>query len=306
MTTLIHNVSQEAYYARTIGLLSPAFHQRRVVAVGCGAGSYFLEKLARLGPAEIHLIDPDRVEIPNLARTAYALADVGCLKVEALAAHIRMINPFVTVSSYARDICTFTDAERDQLLAGTDLLIAGTDFFPAQALLNTWSQQAYIPIVFIGIHEQAQGGRIIWTVPGATPCYRCIAQERYVSFAEAGTAQTDLAGAHGLLVDIQFIDTIALKISAALLERGQESALGRFFSAMGRRNEITVRMSPEYGYGAQLWDALLSDLPATPKPYAQELKDQILLAMDTIWLATEYLAGCPDCGTRQPEAHHAH
>jgi hypothetical protein len=61
------------------------------------------------------------------------------------------------------------------------------------------------------------------------------------------------------------------------------------------RNEIIVRTTPDYEYGGILWDAILSDLPTEPKPFAQELQQEAFFAMDTLWLKTEYLAGCPDC-----------
>ena len=111
----------------------------------------------------------------------------------------------------------------------------------------------------------------------------------------------DLVGAHGLLVDVQCIDMVALKVAVALLERGENLAMGHFFRNMGQRNEIIVRTSPEYAYGDLLWNAILRDLPTTPKPYAQELREQVLYAMDTVWLTTEYLPDCPDCRCVAPE-----
>jgi hypothetical protein len=61
------------------------------------------------------------------------------------------------------------------------------------------------------------------------------------------------------------------------------------------RNEIIVRTTPDYEYGGILWDAILSDLPTEPKPFARELQQEAFFAMDTLWLKTEHLTGCPDC-----------
>lgn len=296
---------RQEYLSRTEGLVSPAAHAKVVVCVGCGAGSYLYEKLARCAsPAEIRLVDFDHVEWANLCRTAYGASDVGKKKVDALAARLTDANPFVRAVPYCADICAMSDAETNALCAGADLLIAGTDSFPAQAKVNTLSQRLGIPAAFIGIHAAAEGGRVIWSVPqsaslsgtAATPCYRCVASERYRLFKEAGTAQVDLPGARGLLPDVQFIDSVALKVSLALLDRGQQSAMGRFYDAMRGRTEIVLRCTPEYLYGAQLWDALLSDLPTEPKLYAKEIMEEVLFAMDTIWLTTERSLNCPDCG----------
>jgi hypothetical protein len=42
---------------------------------------------------------------------------------------------------------------------------------------------------------------------------------------------------------------------------------------------------------------VLSDLPTTPKRYADELQS-LLCAPDTLWLPTRFRSGCPDCGGR--------
>lgn len=289
------SLNLEEYYRRSQRLLSPSFHTRKVLVVGTGGGSYLAEKLGRMGPARLVFVDCDTVDVANLTRTAFGVRDLGRPKAAALADRIRDANPFVEVCSMVADICEMDEQELLNLIQSVDLIIAGTDHFPAQALLNRLSCRVSVPAVFVGIHEAAFGGRIIWTLPGVTPCYHCVAQERYLHFEEAGEVTTDLAGAHGLLVDMQCIDMVALKVAVAILERGQDSAMGHFFHHMGRRNEIIVRTTPEYEYGALLWEAILSDLPTTPKPYAQELREQVLFAMDTVWLKTEYLPGCPDC-----------
>lgn len=286
------------YRSRLNGLLSISMHQKTVLAVGCGAGSYMLEKLARSAPAVIRLVDFDTVEWPNLARTAFGASDVGSTKVAALSRHIKDACPLVEVEGHCRDICAMPEGEVAALMDGADIIIAGTDHFPAQALLNKWSQALAIPAVFIGIHAGALGGRVIWSEPGRTACYRCVARERYDEFAREGSTGTDLNAAHGCIADVQAIDMVALKICLALLERGQESAMGRFYERMEGRNEVIIRNSPDYGYGEMLWDAVLADLPTAPRPYAREIKDQVLFAHDSMWLHTERVADCPDCGSK--------
>jgi hypothetical protein len=138
--------------------------------------------------------------------------------------------------------------------------------------MNRWSQQAGIAAVFVGLHEGARGGRIVWSVPGETPCYRCVAADRYAAHDERGADATDLPGGVGLLVDVQIVDMLAAKIALAILERGTSSAAGRFFASMGGRTEVIIRTSREYEYGQILWDAVLGDLPDSPKPSAAEIE----------------------------------
>lgn len=286
------------YYSRIDGLLSDAFHSRTVVIIGCGAGSYMAEKLARLGPKEIRLVDFDTVELHNLTRTSYLLGDVGHLKVDSLAQHLAAVNPLVDVEAVPADLCAMNRSEQERLVANADLIVAGTDHFPAQALVNRLSQEYRIPALFIGIHAGARGGRIVWSVPGETSCYRCVARDRYEAFESSDGADTDLVSEQGLVVDCQFIDMIALKILIAILERGQDTEIGNFYRAMAGRNEIIVRTSPRYEYGRLLWDAVLSDLPGEPKDYATELKESVLFSCDTVWLGVEPDPDCPDCGAR--------
>lgn len=285
------------YTSRTAGIVSPDFRKKAVGVVGVGAGSYMVEKLTRLSPGVIKLCDPDRVEIANLSRTAYTFEDAqsGKRKVDAMADRLRRINPYVRVDCYPHKLNDLTFKERRDFFGGLDLLIAGTDDFRCQALCNEMAALLGIPTVFIGIHEGGNGGRIAWYLPEVTPCYRCIAPERFVA-AEVSVNEVNLTGAHGSVIDTQFIDMVAAKVAVAILERGKESAAGRFFSKMKNRHEIICRCSPEYEWGNTMWNALLGDLPTAPKDFAAELKQQVFFAMDTIWLQAQADPQCPVCG----------
>ena len=63
-----------------------------IVLVGCGGtGSFLAEALCRLlisRPADVYLVDMDRVEPHNVGRQAFDLADVGRFKVQVLAEHL--------------------------------------------------------------------------------------------------------------------------------------------------------------------------------------------------------------------------
>lgn len=293
--------SLEEYVARIDELVSTNLRRCRVVNVGVGAGSYLIEKLARTAVEEIRVMDPDTVDWHNLTRTAYGVQDLGQPKVHAIARRIHDACPFVNVWALPEDLCEMSEYRLEQIFGDADLIIAGTDHFPAQALLNRLSQQFEVPAVFIGIHERAEGGRIVWSEPDQTSCYRCVAGERYERYEADGLEATDLDGAHGGIWDIQTIDMVALKVCLALLERGRDSALGRFHAAMDGRNEIIVRTSPEYAFGNSMWDAVLADLPTEPKPFADEIRREVLLAHDTIWLRTAVNPECPDCGGASQE-----
>lgn len=292
----MQSLNRERYFARLEGVVSPSFHRRHILQVGCGAGSASALKLARLGPERLTLADRDVVEVENLCRTAFTTADLGKPKAEALAEHVMLANPFVEVWSLHRDITSLSPDEEATLLEGVDLIIAGTDSFAAQAYLNELAQRYAIPAVFVGIHAWARGGVVTWVVPGETPCYRCIARSRYEAVELGRTAELDLPGALGSAIDVAFIDAVALKLCLTLLERGQDSDAGRFLAAAHGRNQVVVRMDPSYRWGdVDLFELVLSDLPTSPRDFRAELKREVYLALDTLWLESDFLPGCPDC-----------
>lgn len=286
----------QAYVRRLDGVISPAFRDKTIAVIGNGAGSYMVEKVSRLSPAELRLCDFDVVEVSNLSRTAYSVDDVGKPKVYALSRRIKAVNPHVRVIPWAADVTALAPSELDTLVHGADVVVGGTDVHEAQARINEVAVALGIPAVFIGIHARARGARIIWTVPGETGCYRCVARERF-EMEDSERGETDLVAAAGSVIDIQFIDMVATKILAAILERGQASEYGRFYERMRGRNDVVVRCHPDYEWATGLWDAILGDLPRDPKPFANELREEVLLAMDSVWLRGSRDPACPVCSS---------
>ena len=288
---------EEEYVERLGGILSPSFRGKTILTIGVGAGSYAVEKLARLMPLRLRNCDFDVVEVSNLARTNFCFDDAkkARTKVLALERRLRAINPLVEVDSVCADILEMNGVELDELFEGVDLVIAGTDQFLAQALINTEATSRGVPAVFVGIHAGGQGGRLVWTVPGETGCYRCHSEQRYQTATER-PAELDLHGSPGSLIACQFIDMVAMQICLAILERGGDSQMARFYDRMRGRSEVVVRTHPDYEWGNALWDAMLNDLPNRPTDFAAELKDNALFAMDTMWLRGPRNPLCPDCG----------
>lgn len=300
-------INEEQYMARLKGVVSAGIHSKQVLIVGIGGGADMAVKLARHGVGHLHIADPDIVEPENLCRTCYTALDVGRTKVDALTDHLRVAAPFTKVTAHHTDILTWNDAQVRKVLTGVDLIIAGTDSFAAQAKINRWSQHYNTPALFIGIHAGSLGGMIVWSIPRETSCYRCIAADRYTA-KERGTDLT-LPGATGSMADIAFIDSIALKLSLGLLERGQSSSYGDWFAALTHgqhgkkaRNQVVVRMDPSYSWdGIDLFSLVLSDLPTTPKPYQAELEAEAFFACDSLWLVTTPNPACPDCASYHKE-----
>lgn len=278
------------YRSRLEGVVSPALARTHVVLVGIGGGSNLALDLARMGLGKLTLFDPDTVELENLCRTAFGVSDLGRPKVEALLDRIKDANPTCDVVAHAS---VFDPG----LLASerVDLAVAGTDTLMGQDSVNTFCLSAGVPGVFIGVHEGALGGMVIWTLPGQTPCYRCLMGARYQA-AQEGTAVVDLAHQHGSVLDITGIDTVAGKVAVAILERDADTSYGRLYKKMQGRTQVIVRGHPDYRWGeVDIFDLLLADLPKDPVDYKAELARELFFAMDSMWLRTSRDPECPSC-----------
>jgi hypothetical protein len=128
--------------------------------VGCGGiGSFVVLALAKMGCRLLTVYDDDRVEPHNIPNQVYRLADVGRLKVEALADLVREV---AGVSLGAR-----AERVRDQRLGG--LVVTAVDTMTARRQL--WLQgirhRAGVPL-YIDARMGAEVARIL-TVRPADP-----------------------------------------------------------------------------------------------------------------------------------------
>lgn len=70
----------------------------KIAIAGCGGlGSNIAISLARAGVGELFLVDFDRVDLSNLNRQQYEIADLGEYKTEALTQRIKRINPYIKI-----------------------------------------------------------------------------------------------------------------------------------------------------------------------------------------------------------------
>lgn len=75
-------------------------HNARIAVAGLGGlGSNIAVSLTRAGIGELFLVDFDTVDLSNLNRQQYEVSDLGKPKTEALEAHLKRINPYVSVHS---------------------------------------------------------------------------------------------------------------------------------------------------------------------------------------------------------------
>jgi sulfur carrier protein ThiS adenylyltransferase len=112
--------------------------QKATVGIaGCGGlGSNAAVALVRAGVGRLILADHDIVEPSNLNRQSYYQKDIGRKKVEALAGHLRAINPDVELVLHDLEL---TPENLPEIFADADLLIEAFDRADRKKwLIETW------------------------------------------------------------------------------------------------------------------------------------------------------------------------
>jgi len=174
------------------------------------------------------------VSLSNLHRqVVHGQADLGRPKVESAAERIRAINPEVRVELF--DERLRADNALD-VLSGFDVVVDGTDNFPARYLLNDACAMLGKPLVFGGILRFDGQVTVFHTARGG-PCLRCLFPEppepgEVPSCAEVGV----LGVVPGIIGTIQANEVIKLLIGAG------EPLVGRLLvmdALAGRFREVS-------------------------------------------------------------------
>jgi molybdopterin/thiamine biosynthesis adenylyltransferase len=147
-----------------------------VTIVGCGAlGTYHAAALARAGVGTLRIIDRDFVEASNLQRQWLFTEDdarLGLPKAAAAKQAIARLNSGITVEAESVDL---TPGNAAELLAGTQLLLDGTDNFETRYLVNDYA----VAHDLSWIYGAAVGsyGLTMPVIPGRTACLTCVYPE---------------------------------------------------------------------------------------------------------------------------------
>jgi molybdopterin/thiamine biosynthesis adenylyltransferase len=146
-----------------------------------GLGVPAASALVRGGAERIGLVDPDPVELSNLARQViYGAASLGRLKVEAAAARLREDHlqdhpeprPELRIDTYP---VALNAANATDLIARYDFVIDATDDPTAKFLINDTCVALGRPFVYAGVLGMT--GQVMTVLPGRTACLRCLFEE---------------------------------------------------------------------------------------------------------------------------------
>ncbi|HWP42295.1 MAG TPA: ThiF family adenylyltransferase [Blastocatellia bacterium] len=192
----------------------------RAVIIGCGAlGALQAETLARAGVGAIVLVDRDFVEESNLQRQImFEESDAveRLPKAVAASARLQRVNSSIQVEPVVADV-SFENIE--EIIAGADVVLDGTDNFETRFLINDACVKAGIPWVYgaaVGSY-----GLTMTILPSAGPCLRCMLE----ALPEPGSGPTcDTAG---VLMPVVSIISSIQSIEAMKLLTGQTDRLHR-------------------------------------------------------------------------------
>jgi adenylyltransferase/sulfurtransferase len=212
-------VTPEARYSRQVlfGGIGAQGQERlaaaQVAIVGCGAiGSATAGLLARAGVGAIHIIDRDYVEPSNLQRQS--LFDEGDAseslpKAIAAARKIKTFNGEIRVEPQVADL---TPANAAELLAGSQLILDGTDNFETRYLLNDFCVQGGVPWIYAA--AVGSYGITMNVVPGETACLACFFAAPPQGIVETCDTSGILNTAVNLVASVQVTEALKYLVGA--------------------------------------------------------------------------------------------
>lgn len=212
----------------------------RVLCVGAGGlGSPAALYLAAAGVGTLGLVDFDVVDVSNLQRQIiHGTPDVGRSKLASARSRIEALNPEVHVETFEAH---FSVTNAKTLVEGFDVVVDGTDNFPARYLVNDACVMYGRPNAWGSIFR-FEGQASVFAAPGG-PCYRCLHPEPPPPGLVPSCAE---AGVLGVLPGI--IGTIQATEALKLILRIGEPLVGRFlvYDALKMRfRELKLPKDPD-------------------------------------------------------------
>lgn len=211
----------------------------RVLCVGAGGlGSPALMYLAAAGIGTIGIVDFDVVQVSNLQRQiVHGTPDVGRPKLGSAKDRLIHLNPDVRVVLHHGAL---TSANAMAIIGDYDIIVDGTDNFPARYLVNDVCVLLGKPNVY-GAIFRFEGQASVFSTAGG-PCYRCLFPEPPPPGLVPSCAE---AGVFGVLPGV--IGTIQATEALKLVLGIGESLVGRLvtYDALRLRfDELRIPRDP--------------------------------------------------------------
>ena len=186
-------------------------NKSRILVIGAGGlGSPVLLYLAAAGVGEIGIIDDDLVDLSNLQRQIiHAESNIGTSKVESAKAQLLSINSTIKITTWNARL---SPDNAQEILAGWDIVIDGTDNIPTRYLVDDICKINQIPWIYGSIYR-FEGQASVFNFEGG-PCYRDLFPEPPPSNAIPSCAEGGVFGVlPGVIGSIQATEAIKIIIN---------------------------------------------------------------------------------------------
>lgn len=144
------------------------FKDAKITVIGCGGiGGETIEMLARMGIGELVLVDKDAFDLSNLNRqTLASIADLGLDKSAVAAEKVRMINPYVNVTTFNEHI---DQTNIDKVIGDSNIVIDALDNVLTRVIVSRKAKEKGIPYIHGAIHGTR--GQITVFLPNSDKTY---------------------------------------------------------------------------------------------------------------------------------------
>ncbi len=211
----------------------------RVLVVGAGAlGSAAAAYLAAAGVGTLGLVDGDTVELSNLHRQIlHDEAHIGWSKTQSAAHRLNVINSDIRIQEHDEFL---SSANALDLFANYDLIVNGSDNFPARYLVNDAAVFLKKPVVDAAILRFE--GQLAVFRPGLG-CYRCLFPTPPSPGTVPDCAEAGIFGAvAGVLGSMQAVEALKVLLN---LEESPSSAFLIYEALASRWHRMPFHRDPD-------------------------------------------------------------
>ena len=144
------------------------FKGGKITVIGCGGiGGETIEMLARMGIGELVLVDKDAFDLSNLNRQTLAtIADLGLDKSAVAAEKVRLINPYVKVTTFNEHI---DQSNIEKVIGDSNIVIDALDNVLTRVIVSRAAKEKGIPYIHGAIHGTL--GQITVFLPNSEKTY---------------------------------------------------------------------------------------------------------------------------------------
>jgi molybdopterin/thiamine biosynthesis adenylyltransferase/rhodanese-related sulfurtransferase len=172
--------------------------------------------LAAAGVGRLGLADPDRVERSNLQRQViHAESTLGENKARSAQARLRDLNPDIETVRIEQRI---DGGNAEQLVADWDIVVDGTDNFPARYALNEACVRLGKPLVYGAVMRFQGQVSVFWPArpdgeAGTAPCFRCLFPQAPAAVDAPSCAEAGVLGVlPGIVGTLQASEALKLAL----------------------------------------------------------------------------------------------